>query len=57
MSPSAQPQSPEITVKEWVRLGDILWFAVGVAMIATIVWVLTRVAHEGRSAEGRGAMG
>ncbi|MEU4602466.1 hypothetical protein AB0F43_05760 [Kribbella sp. NPDC023972] len=40
MAPSAQPQSAEITVNEWVRPGDILWFAVGVAMIPAVVWVL-----------------
>jgi hypothetical protein len=43
MAPPAQPQSPEIIVKEWVRPGDILWFAVGVAMIATTVWVQVNV--------------
>jgi len=43
MARSAQPQSPEITVKEWVRPGDILWLAVGVAMIAAVAWVQTNV--------------
>jgi hypothetical protein len=43
MAPPAQPLSPEIIVKEWVRPGDILWFAVGVAMIAATVWVQVNV--------------
>jgi hypothetical protein len=43
MPPAAQPQSAEITVNEWVRPGDILWFALGVAIIPAIVWVLTQV--------------
>jgi hypothetical protein len=43
MAPSAQPQSPEITVKEWVLPADILWFAVGAAMIAAVAWVEANV--------------
>lgn len=43
MAQSARPRSPEVIVKEWVRPGDILWFAVGVAMIAAMVWVSTKV--------------
>jgi len=43
MAPSARPQSPEIIVKEWARPGDILWFALGVAMIAAVAWVEANV--------------
>ncbi len=43
MTPSARPQNPEVVVKEWVRPGDIPWFALGAAMIAAMVWVQVNV--------------
>lgn len=46
MAQDARPGSPEVVVKEWVRPGDILWFGVGVAMIAAMVWVVTNVPAE-----------
>lgn len=43
MAASARPRDPEIVVNEWVRPGDILWLALGVAMIAAIAWVEANV--------------
>ena len=43
MAAADRPRSPEIVVKEWVRPGDLLWLAAGVALVAAVMWIQVAV--------------